>query len=66
MIALDGPGAPKVIEQVQTEYGARTGALDPADGALYLPTARFAPASDRGSRPAAVAGTAHLLVVKPR
>ena len=47
---------------VTTAKGARTGAIDPATGKIYLPTAEFQPAK-AGERPAAVPGTFHLLVV---
>lgn len=65
VIALDAPGGPKVVDQVKTEVGARTGALDPRDGAIYLPTAGFSPPAAPGARPTAIAGTAHLIVVTP-
>jgi DNA-binding beta-propeller fold protein YncE len=49
---------------VATEIGARTAALDPATGRVFLPAAKFLPAQ-AGQRPAMVPGTAHLLVVTP-
>lgn len=52
------------VATVKTEVGARTGALDPVTGALYLPTARFAPPATPGARPVAVPGTFHILVVR--
>lgn len=64
VIALDAPGGAKIVATVKTEPGARTGALDPSDGSLYLPTARFAPPV-AGSRPAALPGTFHILAVSP-
>ena len=66
VIALDAPGGAKVIATVKTEAGARTGALDPSDGSLYLPTARFSPPATAGARPTALAGTFHVLAVSPR
>lgn len=45
-----------------TEIGARTAALDPATGRVFLPSAKFQPAQ-QGQRPAMVPGSAHLLVV---
>jgi YVTN family beta-propeller protein len=63
VISLDAPGGAKVVETVKTEAGARTGALDPNDGTLYLPTARFAPPATPGARPAALPGTFHVLVI---
>lgn len=46
---------------VTTEPGARTAALDPKTGRVFLPTAKFQPAP-QGQRPAMVPGSAHLLV----
>lgn len=53
------------VATVKTEVGARTGALDPKTGALYLPTARFGPPAKPGARPAMVPGSFHVLVVRP-
>lgn len=50
---------------VPTERGARTGALDPATGKVYLPTAEFQPAKP-GERPAAIPGTFHILVLSEK
>jgi DNA-binding beta-propeller fold protein YncE len=47
---------------VPTEKGARTGAIDPATGKVYLPTAQFQPAQ-AGERPKPVPGTFHVLVL---
>lgn len=66
VIALDAPGGPKVTAAIKTEPGARTGALDPADGTLYLPTALFGPAPAAGGRRVAMPNTFHVLVVSPR
>jgi DNA-binding beta-propeller fold protein YncE len=49
---------------VTTETGARTAALDPATGRVFLPAAKYQPAQP-GQRPAMVPGSAHLLVVSP-
>ena len=62
LIALDG-GA-HVVGRVTTEAGARTGALDPDSGKVYLPTADLAPAA-AGGRPQPKPGTFHILVVAP-
>ena len=55
-----------VSERVPTEIGARTGALDPATGIVYLPTARFGPAPAAGGRPPALPGSFHVLIVARR
>ncbi len=63
IISLDGREA-HVLPSVETETSARTAALDPASGRLYLPAARFQPAV-AGQRPAMVAGSFHLVVLAP-
>lgn len=65
LIALDAPDGPKVVGTVKTEVGARTGALDPSDGTVYLPAARYGKAAP-GAKPAALPGSFHILVVSPR
>lgn len=50
---------------IRTEPGARTGALDPANGAVYLPTARLAPPAAGSKRPTAAPGSFHIAVLKP-
>ena len=41
VIALTGPASNSVIETVHTQVGARTGAVDPRTGRIWLPAARF-------------------------
>jgi DNA-binding beta-propeller fold protein YncE len=55
----------KVIQVVKTAVGARTGAVDPKTGKVYLPTAKFGPPAPGSRRPQAVPGTFELLVVGP-
>jgi DNA-binding beta-propeller fold protein YncE len=55
-----------VTERVPTEIGARTGAVDPATGIVYLPTASFGPAPAAGGRPPPLPGTFHVVVVGQR
>jgi YVTN family beta-propeller protein len=55
---------PKVIGQVATAKGARTAALDPKTGRIYLPSAQYAPAVG-GARPAAISGSFAVLVLAP-
>lgn len=66
VIALDGAGGPAVVSTAKTATGARTGALDPADGKLYLPAADFGAPAAPGARPAAIAGSFHIVVVSPQ
>ena len=66
VIPLDaGEGAP-VARTIKTEIGARTGALDPSSGTLYLPTARFAAPAIAGGRPVPVTGSFHIVVITRR
>ncbi len=55
----------KVIQVVKTQVGARTGAVDPKTGKVYLPVARMVPAQSPGRRPTAAPGSFELLVVGP-
>ena len=54
---------PKVIASVATETGARTGAVDPATGTVYLIAAKYGPAV-AGERPKAVAGSVEVLAIR--
>jgi DNA-binding beta-propeller fold protein YncE len=65
VIPLREPGPLAVAARVPTETGARTIALDPATGRVYLPTARFGAAPAGGGRPQALPGSFHILVVSP-
>lgn len=53
------------VATVRTEQGARTGALDPNTGTVYLPTAKLGPPTTPGGRPVAQPGTFHFVVVRP-
>ncbi len=55
---------PQKIATVKTKVGARTGAVDPSTGSVYLPAATFGPPTAPGSRPAIVPGSVELLVVR--
>ena len=55
--------APKRLEQIATQQGARTGAVDPATGNVYLPAARYP--SDGTPRPKPLPGSFEVLVVTP-
>jgi DNA-binding beta-propeller fold protein YncE len=65
LIPLRGHGPLAVTERIPTETGARTIALDPRTGRLYLPTARFGPAPAVGGRAPALSGSFHILIVAP-
>jgi YVTN family beta-propeller protein len=65
VVALDGPGGAHVIGTIATAKGARTGAIDPATGTMYLPTATPMtppPGEHHAYRP----GTFRVLVVSKR
>jgi YVTN family beta-propeller protein len=55
---------PTVVAQVPTAVTARTIALDPTTGRVYLPSATMAPAP-AGERPKPVPGTFKVIVVAP-
>jgi DNA-binding beta-propeller fold protein YncE len=63
VIDTNGP-QPRKIATVQTEIGARTGAVDPSSGTVYLPAAKFDPPPAAGGRPAIIPGSVELLVVR--
>lgn len=53
------------VGTVATEKGARSGAVDPRNGTIYLPTARFNPPATPGGRRTLVPGSFHVLIVTP-
>jgi DNA-binding beta-propeller fold protein YncE len=63
VIALNDRHA-TTLPVVTTETSARTAALDPASGRLFLPAAHFN-AAPQGQRPAIVPGSFHILVMAP-
>jgi DNA-binding beta-propeller fold protein YncE len=65
VVAVRGHRDFEVLEQVPTQVGTRTGAIDPKTGTLYLPTARFGPLNKLGW-PEALPGTVQLLVMRPQ
>jgi DNA-binding beta-propeller fold protein YncE len=62
-LSLISPATAKVVGVVRTQTGARTQALDPRSGTLYLPAADFAPPAQPGGRPTPIAGTFVVLKV---
>jgi len=63
VIALTGSENDKVIAVIPTHVGARTGAVDPKTGCIYLPTAEFGPPSAPGQRLAILPASFQILVV---
>ena len=53
---------PRVIATVPTQTGARTGAVDPSTGTVYVIAAKYEPAV-AGARPKAIPGTVEVLAV---
>lgn len=64
ILSLDAPGGVGRVATVKTEIGARTGALDPVTGAIFLPTARFGPPVAGVKRAPALPGSFHIVVVR--
>lgn len=63
LAVIDTTGSsPRALGQISTQKGARTGAIDPETGTIYLPTARFGEAAS-GTRPAMIPGSFELLVL---
>lgn len=54
---------PRKIDTVTTQRGARTGAVDPATGTVYLPTAHYAEKQPGEERPQSIPGTFEVLVI---
>jgi len=71
IIHQDSPDKYSVAQNVPTERGARTMALDPITHTVYLVTAQFGPppaasADNPHPRPSVVAGTFELITVGPK
>lgn len=64
VIAVRGRNDVAIVQTAKTQQGARSGAVDPKTGILYLPTAHYA-LSPTGGRPTPVPGTFEILVVAP-
>ncbi len=63
VIAAKDGSAPAIVSTIATQNGARTGALDPKTGRLYLPTADFKDPAPGEKRRTVVPGTFRILVV---
>jgi len=62
VVALSGPDDNTIVARVPTQVGARTGAVDPRSGRIYLPAATYGPMAP-GTRPTPQPGTFVVLVV---
>ena len=63
IISLADPRHPALLQVLPTKIGTRTGAVDPATGMVYLPSAEFAPPSPGVDWPGVIPGTMSILVV---
>ena len=63
VIAVRGPKNVAIVQTATTQIGARTGAVDPSTGALYLPTAKYE--RQANGLVNTVPGTYEVLVVTP-
>jgi DNA-binding beta-propeller fold protein YncE len=63
VLDTSGPNV-SVVQTVKTQPGARTGAVDPKTGAVYLPTAAYTLSAQ--GRPTPTPGTFAILVVTPK
>jgi DNA-binding beta-propeller fold protein YncE len=63
VIALGGPANNTIIDTVPTQLGARTGAVDPKTGRIYLPTAQYVLPAPAGQRPSTKPGAFEVLVL---
>lgn len=64
LISAPSAKAASVVGKVPGHLGSRSGAIDPASGALYLPSADHTPTP--GGRPAPVPGSFKILMLEPR
>jgi DNA-binding beta-propeller fold protein YncE len=65
VIRISPQGVGTLMEKVPTEIGARTGAVDPASGKVYLPVAQVVPSARSGELPSVIPGTFRILVYAP-
>jgi DNA-binding beta-propeller fold protein YncE len=63
VIAVKGPKDVAIVQTTTTQVGARTGAVDPTTGAIYLPTAKYEHQASGLFN--TVPGTYEVLVVTP-
>ncbi len=66
VVALRGRDDISVVGVVKTAPGAKTGAVDPSTGAVYLPSAKMLAPEKEGARPKPAPGTFAILVVSPK
>ena len=65
VIALGADRSATVVGSIPTQRGARTGAVDPKTGRIYLPTALYNAPPAPGQRPTMIPGSFEVLVLAP-
>jgi hypothetical protein len=65
-VAIGDPARIRPIVTIDTQKGAKTGAIDPRDGRIYLPTATLAAPEPGAKRGKPVPGSFVILVVAPQ
>ncbi len=65
VISLVDPNKITLLQTVKTQHGARTGAVDPQTGTVYLPTGRVKAPVPPAKWPSVVPGTFEILVISP-
>lgn len=63
VLSIAGPKDLAVLQTVKTQPSARTGAVDPKTGKVYLPAAQYDPPAQAGGRPRMKPGSFAVLVV---
>jgi hypothetical protein len=61
MMTIIDPARMVAVGAVATRTGARSGALDPQTGDVYLPSGEFTPPTVPGARPTLVPGSFQIL-----
>ncbi len=64
-VSIADPDHIAVIGTIATQISARLGSIDPRDGKIYLPTARFGPPAPGKKHGAMVPGSFSVLVLAP-
>ena len=65
VISIADPDRIATVAVIATQRGAKTGAIDPRDGRIYLPVATLGPVAPGAKRGAPVPGTYTVLVLAP-
>jgi DNA-binding beta-propeller fold protein YncE len=66
VIGFDSDAKPTIVQTLNTQKGARLGALDPKTGRIYLPTAKMGPPVPPDPWPSVTPGTVQMWVAAPQ